>query len=59
MESLRLPKLAARGDGDRDINDRLRLPRAMRTTPTYQRVIDKSITGALSDSLLGGVGFFF
>ncbi|WP_246669175.1 MULTISPECIES: hypothetical protein [unclassified Bradyrhizobium] len=26
---------------------------------TYQRVIDKSITGALSDSFLGGVGFFF
>ncbi len=26
---------------------------------TYQRVIDKSLTGALSDSFLGGVGFFF
>ncbi|WP_334532761.1 hypothetical protein [Bradyrhizobium sp. AZCC 2230] len=26
---------------------------------TYQRVIDKSATGALSDSFLGGVGFFF
>jgi hypothetical protein len=26
---------------------------------TYQRIIDKSITGALSDSFLGGVGFFF
>jgi len=26
---------------------------------TYQRVIDKSIVGALSDSFLGGVGFFF
>jgi hypothetical protein len=26
---------------------------------TYQRVIDKSITGALSDSFLGSVGFFF
>jgi hypothetical protein len=26
---------------------------------TYQHVIDKSITGALSDSFLGGVGFFF
>jgi hypothetical protein len=26
---------------------------------TYQRVIDKSVTGALSDSFLGGVGFFF
>ena len=26
---------------------------------TYQRVIDKSLTGALSDSVLGGVGFFF
>ena len=26
---------------------------------TYQRVIDKSIAGALSDSFLGGVGFFF
>lgn len=26
---------------------------------TYQRVFDKSITGALSDSFLGGVGFFF
>lgn len=25
----------------------------------YQRVIDKSLTGALSDSFLGGVGFFF
>jgi len=26
---------------------------------TYQRVIDKSAVGALSDSFLGGVGFFF
>jgi hypothetical protein len=26
---------------------------------TYQHVIDKSITGAMSDSFLGGVGFFF
>jgi hypothetical protein len=26
---------------------------------TYQKIIDKSITGALSDSFLGGVGFFF
>ena len=26
---------------------------------TYQRVIDKSLAGALSDSFLGGVGFFF
>jgi hypothetical protein len=26
---------------------------------TYQRVINKSIIGALSDSFLGGVGFFF
>jgi hypothetical protein len=26
---------------------------------TYQRVIDKSVAGALSDSFLGGVGFFF
>lgn len=26
---------------------------------TYQRVLDKSLTGALSDSYLGGVGFFF
>jgi hypothetical protein len=26
---------------------------------TYQRVIDKSLVGALSDSFLGGVGFFF
>ncbi len=26
---------------------------------TYQRVIDKSVVGALSDSFLGGVGFFF
>src|SRR5450755_1248339 len=26
---------------------------------TYQRVIDKSLTGANSDSFLGGVGFFF
>ena len=26
---------------------------------TYQRIIDKSLTGALSDSFLGGVGFFF
>ncbi|HLX16922.1 MAG TPA: hypothetical protein VKS24_17175 [Bradyrhizobium sp.] len=26
---------------------------------TYQRVIDKSAAGALSDSFLGGVGFFF
>lgn len=26
---------------------------------TYQKVIDKSIAGALSDSFLGGVGFFF
>jgi hypothetical protein len=26
---------------------------------TYQRVIDNSLTGALSDSFLGGVGFFF
>jgi hypothetical protein len=26
---------------------------------TYQRVIDKSVIGALSDSFLGGVGFFF
>ena len=26
---------------------------------TYQRVIDKSIVGALSDSFLGGLGFFF
>ena len=26
---------------------------------TYQHVIDKSATGALSDSFLGGVGFFF
>lgn len=26
---------------------------------TYQRIIDKSITGAMSDSFLGGVGFFF
>ncbi|MCG2632565.1 hypothetical protein L6654_38830 [Bradyrhizobium sp. WYCCWR 13023] len=26
---------------------------------TYQHVIDKSVTGALSDSFLGGVGFFF
>ncbi|HZE56052.1 MAG TPA: hypothetical protein VE111_22585 [Bradyrhizobium sp.] len=26
---------------------------------TYQRVIDRSIAGALSDSFLGGVGFFF
>ena len=26
---------------------------------TYQRVIDRSLTGALSDSFLGGVGFFF
>jgi hypothetical protein len=26
---------------------------------TYQKVIDKSITGALSDSFLGGIGFFF
>jgi len=25
----------------------------------YQRVIDNSLTGALSDSFLGGVGFFF
>ena len=25
----------------------------------YQRVIDKSVVGALSDSFLGGVGFFF
>ncbi|NEV01388.1 hypothetical protein FNJ47_37825 [Bradyrhizobium sp. UFLA 03-164] len=26
---------------------------------TYQHVIDKSIAGAMSDSFLGGVGFFF
>ena len=26
---------------------------------TYQKVIDKSLVGALSDSFLGGVGFFF
>ena len=26
---------------------------------TYQHVIDRSITGAMSDSFLGGVGFFF
>ena len=26
---------------------------------TYQKVIDKSLLGALSDSFLGGVGFFF
>jgi hypothetical protein len=26
---------------------------------TYQHVIDKSVVGALSDSFLGGVGFFF
>ncbi len=26
---------------------------------SYRRIIDKSITGALSDSFLGGVGFFF
>jgi hypothetical protein len=26
---------------------------------TYQHVIDKSLTGAMSDSFLGGVGFFF
>jgi hypothetical protein len=26
---------------------------------TYQRVIDRSLVGALSDSFLGGVGFFF
>lgn len=26
---------------------------------TYQRVIDRSLAGALSDSFLGGVGFFF
>jgi hypothetical protein len=26
---------------------------------TYQRVIDRSVVGALSDSFLGGVGFFF
>jgi hypothetical protein len=26
---------------------------------TYQRVTDKSVVGALSDSFLGGVGFFF
>src|SRR5205085_1773992 len=26
---------------------------------TYQRVIDKTVVGALSDSFLGGVGFFF
>ena len=26
---------------------------------TYTKLIDKSITGALSDSFLGGVGFFF
>jgi hypothetical protein len=26
---------------------------------TYQRVIDKSLVGALADSFLGGVGFFF
>lgn len=26
---------------------------------TYQRIIDKTATGALSDSFLGGVGFFF
>ena len=26
---------------------------------TYQHVIDKSVTGAMSDSFLGGVGFFF
>jgi hypothetical protein len=25
----------------------------------YQHVIDKSLLGALSDSYLGGVGFFF
>ena len=26
---------------------------------TYQKVIDKSIAGAMSDSFLGAVGFFF